>query len=165
MAVRLRLYAHLPDVGRIYVIVKRRSLHKGLEQRFDRRNARGPGGRVRLPNLSALILEDAFLIAYEAEQALFELGATSVTIIQTIVEAFEALEARQFDLAVLDLSVGDDTSIEFAQQLDMLGVPFVFTSGYARPKEVQERFPDVPYLEKPYSFERLKQVARDLLAK
>jgi two-component SAPR family response regulator len=119
-----------------------------------------------LSNLTALILEDAFLIAYEAEQALLELGASSVVIFQDIVEAFDAVNRQdRFDVAVLDLSLTDGNSIEFAKKMRDLGVPFLFTSGYAKPAEVAEHFPDVPYLEKPYHFDRLKQVVTELLQK
>ncbi len=121
-------------------------------------------GRGPLTNLTALILEDAFLIAYEAEQALLELGASSVVIFRDIVEAFEALDSHpKFDLAVLDLSLSDGNSIEFAKTIRKRGIPFVFTSGYAKPEEVAVEFPEVPYLEKPYHFDRLKQVVSDLL--
>lgn len=117
-----------------------------------------------LTNLSALILEDAFLIAYEAEQALLELGANSVVIFQDLVEALEAINgATRFDLAVLDLSLSDGNSIEFAKKIKALGIPFIFTSGYTRPDEVASEFPDVPYLEKPYHFDRLKQVVSEIL--
>jgi two-component SAPR family response regulator len=108
-----------------------------------------------LSNLTALILEDAFLIAYEAEQALLELGASSVVIFQDIVEAFDAVNRQD--------RFGN--SIEFAKKMRDLGVPFLFTSGYAKPAEVAEHFPDVPYLEKPYHFDRLKQVVTELLQK
>ncbi|WP_157928792.1 response regulator [Pararhizobium haloflavum] len=119
-----------------------------------------------MSNLTALILEDAFLIAYEAEQALLELGATSVIILQDLVEALESLNrADPFDFAVLDLSLGDGNSIEFAKQIKERGIPFVFTSGYAKPDEVAREFPDVPYLEKPYHFDRLKQVVSEMLQK
>lgn len=123
-----------------------------------------PEGGGPLSNLSALILEDAFLIAYEAEQALLELGANSVVIFQDLVEAIEAINrSDRFDLAVLDLSLSDGNSIEFAKTIKARGIPFVFTSGYAKPDEVATEFPDVPYLEKPYHFDRLKQVIQDLL--
>jgi two-component SAPR family response regulator len=123
-----------------------------------------PEGGGPLSNLSALILEDAFLIAYEAEQALLELGANSVVIFQDLVEAIEAINrSDKFDLAVLDLSLSDGNSIEFAKTIKARGIPFVFTSGYAKPAEVATEFPDVPYLEKPYHFDRLKQVIQDLL--
>jgi CheY-like chemotaxis protein len=125
-----------------------------------------PEGGGPLSNLTALILEDAFLIAYEAEQALLELGANSVVIFQDLVEAVEALNsAVQFDLAVLDLSLSDGNSIEFAKSIKARGIPFVFTSGYSKPEEVAREFPDVPYLEKPYHFDRLKQVVSELLTK
>lgn len=117
-----------------------------------------------MAGLTALILEDAFLIAYEAEQALLELGAASVVIFQDLVEAIEAVERRDtFDIAVLDLSLSDGNSIEFAKSIKALDVPFVFTSGYKKPVEVETEFPDVPYLEKPYHFDKLKQVVVDLL--
>lgn len=123
-------------------------------------------GAGPLRNLSALILEDTFLIAYEAEQALLELGAGSVVIFQELVEALAALDrSDRFDLAVLDLSLTDGNSIEFARKIRALGIPFVFTSGYSKPDEVATEFPEVPYLEKPYHLERLKQVIADLLQK
>lgn len=121
-------------------------------------------GGYPLRNLSALILEDAFLIAYEAEQALLELGAGSVVIFQELVDALAALDrSDRFDVAVLDLSLTDGSSIDFARKIRTLGIPFVFTSGYAKPDEVATEFPEVPYLEKPYHLERLKQVVSELL--
>lgn len=125
-----------------------------------------PDGSAPLADLTALILEDAFLIAYEAEQALLELGAKSVFIFQDLVEAVEAIEgADRFDVAVLDLSLSDGNSIEFAKRINALGIPFIFTSGYAQPEEVRQAFPEVPYLEKPYHFDKLKQVIRTMFSR
>lgn len=116
-----------------------------------------------LSNLRVLVLEDTFLIAYEAEQALLELGAASVVIAQDIARAFETLDQHDvIDFAVLDVSLDDGNSIEFATKIAALGVPFIFTSGYAKPPEVSALFPNVPYLEKPYQFDRLKQVVTEL---
>ena len=87
-----------------------------------------------MSELTALILEDAFLIAYEAEQALLELGANSVVIFQDLMEAVEALNRQdKFDFAVLDLSLSDGNSIEFAKTIRSMGIPFIFTSGWASP--------------------------------
>jgi CheY-like chemotaxis protein len=104
-----------------------------------------------LDGLKILILEDEFLIAMEVEQACRDSGAAAVRICRSVEEVGVAtVEAIEFDAAVIDMRLGEDSSLDFARMLFDGGHPFVFATGYSDPSEMSEYFPGVPVVTKPY---------------
>ena len=104
-----------------------------------------------LDGLRILVLEDEFLIAMDVEQLCRDHGAADITIARTVGEIDgQALPAR-FDVAVVDLMLGEVSTLDFAARLRREGIPFVFASGYSDPDEVKDAFPDIQLVTKPYS--------------
>jgi CheY-like chemotaxis protein len=104
-----------------------------------------------LDGLRILVLEDEFLIAMDVEQLCRDHGAADITIARTLGEIDgQALPAR-FDVAVVDLMLGEVSTLDFAARLRREGIPFVFASGYSDPDEVKDAFPDIQLVTKPYS--------------
>lgn len=104
-----------------------------------------------LDGLRILILEDEFLIAMEVEQACRDNGAADVRICRSIEEVGVAtVEAIDFDATVIDVRLGEESSLDFARMLFDGGHPFVFATGYSDPTEMSEYFPGVPVVTKPY---------------
>ena len=115
---------------------------------------RGPAPMVappvsdRLPDgLQVLLLEDQLLIAMDAEAMLGDAGA-AVTTTSTLAEVRAWLRETSPDVAVLDVNIGQDTSLPVAEELARRGVPFVFATGYGDDGLV--RGFDTPVVRKPY---------------
>ena len=106
---------------------------------------------AQLDGLRILVLEDEFLIAMDVEQLCRDHGAADVTIARKLDEIDgQALPAR-FDVAVVDLMLGDVSTLDFAARLSSEGIPFIFASGYWDSDEVKDAFPDIRLVTKPYS--------------
>jgi DNA-binding LytR/AlgR family response regulator len=77
-----------------------------------------------------LILEDEFLIALEASEALQQFGAIIVGPAHDIDMALELVRSSSIDGALLDVNIRGALSIPVAAALEEKGVPVVFATGY-----------------------------------
>jgi len=117
-----------------------------------------------LAGRTVLLLEDNMIVALEAEDTLFELGAKAVWAASTLREA-DAIFAREpIDLAMLDINIGLETSIELAARLTARGVPFIFASGYGDDVRLAEGQVAVPIVRKPYDGEHIRRAMATVLA-
>lgn len=102
-----------------------------------------------LLDLNVLVLEDEYLIAMDVEQLCRDNGARDVTIANTVPE--EGSSVAGFNVAILDLMLNGTSTLSFARKLAESGVPFVFASGYSDRVEIEQSFPGVPVVGKPYA--------------
>ncbi len=112
-----------------------------------------------------LVLDDEFLIALDIQQALETAGA-HVTSFASAAETLAALYGGGlFDLAVLDIKLGDapHDSLAVAALLTERDTPFVFLTGMAADNADAKKFPDAPVVEKPYRIETLMEALRRAL--
>ena len=98
-----------------------------------------------------LLVEDNLLIALEAEELLYSLGATEVQIASTVSAALNAIDAEKPSFALLDYNLGKETSLQVAERLSELGVPFAFATGYGDGGGLAQQFPHSPIITKPYA--------------
>lgn len=101
--------------------------------------------------MRVLVLEDEFLIAIDVEQLCRDLGAGDVVIACRLAQVPGAISGSPFDFAVIDVSVGGESTLDVAARLRHANTPFVFATGYADTDVLFTAFPDVPVLSKPYS--------------
>jgi CheY-like chemotaxis protein len=81
-----------------------------------------------------LLVEDDYLTAYEAADALKELGAEIVGPVSRLAEALDLIDhGAQLDGALLDVSLNGEVVYPAAAMLKMRQVPFVFVTGYESP--------------------------------
>lgn len=113
-------------------------------------SGRSPRARARPESFTALLVEDAAILALDFDDMLREAGASDVTLAGTVAEALEAIERAPPDVALLDVNLGDESSLQVARRLKELGRPFVFSTGYGEQQAVTEEFPDAPQLSKPF---------------
>ncbi|HEY7800824.1 MAG TPA: response regulator [Hyphomonadaceae bacterium] len=106
----------------------------------------------------ALLLEDDGLIAANTASDLAEVGAV-VDVVATCGEGLRLLGEQDFDFAVLDIKLVDETSYALASELKHRGVPFLFISGYDR---TRADFADATLLQKPFSRDALLDAILDL---
>lgn len=117
-----------------------------------------------LDGRSVLILEDEFLIAMDVEQICLDAGARDAVIVGAIDGAGDGLLERRFDAAILDLRLGGHSTLDFARLLMTRGVPFVFATGYSEPGELNQEFPGVAVVAKPYASDDLLQALAAAIA-
>lgn len=104
-----------------------------------------------LDGLRILLLEDEFLIAMDVEQLCRDHGASEVTILRSLAETDRQSPAIQFDVAIVDLMLDGESTLDFARGLYSRKIPFVFASGYSESAEIETDFPGVALVGKPYS--------------
>lgn len=109
-----------------------------------------------LEGLSILVLEDEFLIALDIEETCIEQGAAEVTTCRSLDElGTEPLDRLVFDVAVIDMHLGGQSTLDFARSLFEAGRPFVFATGHSRPDEFGAGFPGVAVVTKPFQAQDL----------
>jgi hypothetical protein len=111
-----------------------------------------------LAGRTVLILEDEFLIAVDMEQTCLDAGAGKVIIAGDMTDLDEA---ASFDVAVLDLTLGEGSTAGFAARLGARGLPFVFTTGASDLEALAADFPGVPIVAKPVAGPDLVEALRE----
>ena len=101
-----------------------------------------------------LVVEDEMLVLMNIEAVLADLGCEAVSAAATVARALALMEAQRFDLAMLDVNLGGQTSYFVADSLALSSIPFVFSTGYGK-HGIEARFGDRPVLRKPYTEEQL----------
>lgn len=105
-----------------------------------------------LKDLRILVMEDEFLIAMDVEQLCQDHGAEEVIILRTLKELGSSpMEERGINVAVVDVMLAGESTVEFAKTLQQSDVPFVFATGYAENEHLFEAFPGVRVVGKPYA--------------
>ena len=105
-----------------------------------------------------LVLEDNMVIALDATDMLTDLGAPHVHTASTVADGLAILANNDLQLALLDVNLGDETSVPVIEKCIEMGLPTVLATGYGSNRELIEKFPQVPVLSKPYNSDGLKQV-------
>ncbi|MEX1660591.1 hypothetical protein [uncultured Thioclava sp.] len=107
---------------------------------------------------TALILEDALIVAYDAAEMLNELGAHQVQTCGTLDEALRLIEGGLVPtLALLDIDLGGETSLDAALALARLQVPILYSTGYDEVEGAIADFPSGAMLRKPYTAEDMSK--------
>ncbi len=105
--------------------------------------------------MRVLLVEDEPLLAMLLEECLADLGHEPVGAVATVEQAHALLDLNPVDCALLDFSLGgSDTSVEVAQRLARLGIPFCYLSGHST-LEADSGAPDAPLLTKPVTMDAL----------
>lgn len=110
-----------------------------------------------LAGLNVLLVENNLIIAMDGEDILRRLGAEVATA-PSVAEAMEFLAGQSFDLALLDVNLGDETSFAIADRLAASNVPFVFATGYGEGIAQAHSHSDAPILQKPYTIEGVTDI-------
>lgn len=103
-----------------------------------------------LNGLRVLLLEDEVLIAMDVEQLCLDNGAATVKTVRDLAET-EAANPALFDIAIVDLRLGGQSTLGFARRLNEMDISFIFASGYTDIKEIAQECPGAIFVPKPYS--------------
>ncbi|MBW9067803.1 response regulator [Agrobacterium pusense] len=97
-----------------------------------------------------IIVEDEYLVALDVEAVLQSMGVETVIIATTLAQARMALEEDGADCVLLDVSLSDGKSYDFARHLRSASIPFGFVSGYGDTTGFPEDLLHAPLLGKPF---------------
>jgi DNA-binding response OmpR family regulator len=112
--------------------------------------------------ITVLLVEDNPMIAMDIEDILHEHGIEKVRLATTLEDADHHL-TDAIDLAVLDFTLGSETTENLALRMQTLGIPFVFVSGFAEKLSMQQALKDTPIVVKPFQPEDLMAAVNALL--
>ncbi|MDG2095056.1 MAG: hypothetical protein P8J89_07265 [Phycisphaerales bacterium] len=104
-----------------------------------------------------LVVEDAFLIGMDLKMSLEEMGFEVLGPVPTSARALDILERDGCDGAILDVSLGRETSESVADYMVSHGIPFFFLTGYSRNNINDPSLQDKPLYHKPMNRESLGQ--------
>jgi CheY-like chemotaxis protein len=108
-----------------------------------------------LSGLRVLVVEDEPLVAMLAEEMLADLGHRAAAIRHGLKDGLAAIGSEPFDLAFLDVSLGNTLSFPIADAAIERGIPVLFVTGFGR--EHMEQLAGACVLQKPYSSAELQQ--------
>jgi light-regulated signal transduction histidine kinase (bacteriophytochrome)/CheY-like chemotaxis protein len=106
--------------------------------------------QVSMRGLKILMVEDQLLIAMDVQTMLMHEGATTVETASSVKEALQGLSVFRPDLAILDVNLGNGSSLPVAHELVARGIPFVFATGYGETSLIPASLGEVPIVRKPY---------------
>lgn len=107
-----------------------------------------------------LIVEDAVIIAEDLAASVEELGYEMVGITDNAPEAYELIENKKPDVALLDINLGTEIDgLDIAKKLnEEYQLPFIFITAFSS-KQTQEKIASLNpkgYLVKPFENEELE---------
>ena len=119
--------------------------------------APGNGAKGSVPD-RVLLVEDSIIIALDVEQMLSDAGVSEIVSVASVAQALKAIEQNDFDFAVLDYNLGDETSDPVARELRGRNIPFVLASGYGEMADKSGELGASSILTKPYDNSQLEAV-------
>lgn len=115
-----------------------------------------------LAGKAVLLVEDSLIVAMDAEDILHLLGADRVIAAATIRAAREEIDREPIDVAILDINLGDQTSLPIAEELIRRRIPFLFATGYGEQARLPEHLAAIPIVQKPYQAEGIAEALERL---
>jgi len=110
----------------------------------------------RLQGLRVLAAEDEPMLLLALEDLLDELGCHVVGSAATVAQALEMGTSKDFDVAILDVSLARETVDAAARAIVARGIPIVLATGHGA-SDVGVRLGAASVLEKPYTPEALQK--------
>ncbi|MCB1461161.1 MAG: GAF domain-containing protein [Nitratireductor sp.] len=112
---------------------------------------------------SALVLEDNMIIAMDAADMLRDLGAETVHLASSVVDALRIMDAHTIEFALLDVNLGDENSLRVAERCARSNIACVLATGYGKSGDAVKSFPQEVVVRKPYTIEDVKRAVADEL--
>lgn len=109
-----------------------------------------------------LVVDDEPLIAMLLGDWLEELGCDMIGPAESVGTALDFTGSMTLDGAILDVTLGHETSYPVAEALRERAVPFAFATGHDG-SDLDDRFKGAPLLPKPFDFAQVKAVVAALL--
>jgi CheY-like chemotaxis protein len=112
-----------------------------------------------------LLVEDNLFIAMDAEDTLRQIGAKHIVIARTVAQALDLVEQEKFTFALLDVNLGNETSLPVARVLRAKNILCALGTGYGDKMVICDALADIPVIAKPYHRAVMLQVLGGLAEK
>ena len=109
-----------------------------------------------------LLVEDNALVRLMIAAMVEELGHRVVAQAGTLDEARRLAETAEFDIALLDINLSDQSVAPVAEIIEMRGLPFLFVTGN-QTSGLPERLKGKPLLSKPFVASTLGAFIEEML--
>lgn len=119
---------------------------------------------VDLKGRRVLVVEDESLVLMLLEDTLSDVGCEVVATASRFGEALEKAASLSFDVAILDVNLNGNQTLDVADCLARRNIPFVFATGYGA-AGLLSRFEGVPILQKPFQQSDLTLALRAALTR
>jgi DNA-binding NtrC family response regulator len=110
-----------------------------------------------------LVVEDEYILADDLKKELEVHGAKVVGPIGNLGAAQDQVSRDNFDMAVIDIKLGNKPAWSIADELMRGSIPFAFVTGYGA-GAIPERFQHIMRWEKPWDMSKLTEDIRLLCA-
>ncbi|HEU0061645.1 MAG TPA: response regulator [Hyphomicrobiaceae bacterium] len=122
-----------------------------------------PAERARPSRSRILVIEDEALVALQLQADLESVGHTVVGPARSLQAGLSLAKDETIDLALVDVSLGRETSAPIADELLARKVPFAFVTGYSDTAVLPEHLRKMPRLSKPYVLADVRRIIARLL--
>lgn len=112
-----------------------------------------------------LVVEDEPLVALQLQSDLEGDGHHVVGPVGDLAEGIALVQQEDIDAAFVDVSLGEQTSADIADQLLARQIPFVFATGYTDMRMLPEHLRSVPRLAKPYAIDDVRRIMQGFFAR
>lgn len=112
--------------------------------------------RTTIDGLRILLIEDEPIVAMLAEELLEVIGCTVVATAASVADAKAAIASHIFDLAMVDIHLGDEDGLVAADALKARRIPYLVTTGYDT-RDSAHIHAAAPILTKPYGLAELER--------
>jgi len=132
---------------------------------IERRDAAPPGNgeAAHAARSRILVIEDEALVALQLQADLESVGHTVVGPARSLQAGLSLAKDEAIDLALVDVSLGRETSAPIADELIARKVPFAFVTGYSDTAVLPEHLRQMPRLNKPYVLADVRRIIARLL--
>lgn len=93
-----------------------------------------------LRGMRVLVVEDSYLAAASLKRLLGSMGCEVLGPAPSVSEALKLVAERGCDAAILDINLGAETAEPVAAELERLGRPYLFVTGYNSPRLLGEPY-------------------------
>jgi PAS domain S-box-containing protein len=111
-----------------------------------------------------LVVEDEALVALQVQGDLQQAGFHVIGPARSLKHGLLLATQEEFDAALVDISLGRDTSAAIADQLLARSIPFVFATGYSEASMLPKHLREIRRLKKPYVAAEMQEILSDLMA-
>jgi PAS domain S-box-containing protein len=116
----------------------------------------GKGSRI-------LVVEDEGLVALQLQADLEDAGHSVIGPARSLEQGLRLAEAEDIDAALVDVSLGRESSAPIADRLLARSIPFAFATGYADTTMLPEHLRCIPRLSKPYVPQEIRRILHHLV--
>jgi DNA-binding response OmpR family regulator len=111
-----------------------------------------------------LIVEDDPYITLALEETLTDFGLVVAGAARSVAQALRLAQSSAFDIALLDVNIGQERIEPVADVIEARGIPFIFTTGCGR-AGLPEAYLRRAIIEKPFYVEEILRALRQELTR